>query len=93
VFLDTGHTWVGLSRVNEFEDIATRPGGVDLDKLKDSLRVHKESAFFADRKDLELAASAGIGRDVLDALQTACNQGFYDIAVLLPAQLSARPQL
>ena len=93
VFLDTGRTWVGLSRVNEYEAILSRPDGPDVEKLKVVLRQHKTSAFFTDRTDIELAASAGLARDVLDAFDAACYAGFLDVAVLLPAQLSARPQL
>lgn len=93
VFLDKGRTWVGISHVNEFEEIVDTARGRDLDKLKDVLRAHKASAYFADRRDIELAASAGSAADVLAALQALRDEGFTDIAVLTPEQLSARPQL
>lgn len=94
ILLDTERIWLGLSRVNEFWDLADRPDGErDFEKLETSLRQQKQTAFFSERRDLELGAKAGTSRDVLLVLGIACKVGFPDIAVLPVAQLSAVPSL
>lgn len=87
LLLDTGRTWVGRSRVNEFQEVPT------LAALETTLRDQKASTFFVDRHDAELAAQAGTSREVLAVLGAACRAGFTDLAVLPPDRLSARPQL
>ncbi len=94
LFLDKDHTWLGFSEINEFYDLPVLADkSPDFDKLKDTLRGRRNEKAFAERNDIELAASTGTARDVLAAFETCCNEGFNDIAVLMPDQLSARPQL
>jgi hypothetical protein len=93
ILLDKDATWVGLSRVDEFQEIPIRGQTYDLEKLEMTLKEHKASAFFTDREDAELAASAGTAGDVLSVLDIACKVGFVDLAVLPRDQLSAVPEL
>lgn len=93
IFLDEARAWVGLSRVNEFQEIGDVDHHRDLDKLRVTLREHKASATFADRTDVELAASAGTAADVIAVVDYACGEGFRDIALLAPDKLTARPSL
>src|SRR5690242_12708486 len=61
ILVQTDKIWVGLSRVNEFQEIP-RLGGPngehDWDKLKTTLEAHKKSEFFRDREDLEVAGES-----------------------------------
>jgi hypothetical protein len=94
IFLAKDRAWVGLSQVNEFYDIPDLADKTrDFDKVQDTLRIHKAGKEFAERNDIELAASTGTAREVLAAFDLACNAGFNDIAVVAPDQLSARPEL
>ena len=47
---------IGLSRVNEFQEIPKKADEHDWEKFETTLKEHKASAFFADRTDLEFAA-------------------------------------
>ncbi len=93
LLLDKDQIWIGLSRINEYQAIPDRAGERDLDKLAVTLRDHKSTAFFADRTDIELAATHAKAGDVIDALRAACEAGFLDITILQRGQLSANPQL
>ena len=86
--------WIGLSRVNEFQEIPRDKGRYDLARLADALKAHKTSAFFADRTDIEIGAEPGVTGDVLaDAIYIACTAGFRDLAVLTPDRLTIVPTL
>ena len=93
ILLDPKSIWIGLSRVNEFQEIPDKADGRDFEKLSTTLREHKASAFFEQRTDIELAATAGTAADVLMTFDTFCNVGFIDISLLTADQLAARPQL
>ena len=90
VFLSPGHVWVGLSRVNEFQEIAAGP---DLAAaLAKALQAEKASAFFADRTDLEIGADDDVGyADVVTAIDAATRAGFIHWRLVRPQRLSARP--
>ena len=87
--------WVGLSRVNEFQEIpimSTRDH--DWDKLEMTLKEHKVSAFFADRTDIEIALEGDRPvAELLATLYAACKVGFTDVAIFAAENLSARPTL
>ena len=87
--------WVGLSRVNEFQDIPPTTSGVpDYEKLETTLKQHRESAFFADRRDLELSAEPTVSSERFAELITvACLAGWTKLAMLRVDQISARPSL
>jgi hypothetical protein len=86
--------WLGLSRVNEFQEIPRYSTDHDYEKLEATLKEHKVSAFFADRTDLEIAVEGAQEVTVLlTAIFAACRVGFTDVTVYDPAQLSARPTL
>ena len=93
VLLDKERTWVGLSRVNEFQDIPDMAGERDYQKIETTLKEHKASAFFADRTDIEIAAVDGKARDVIGVFDLACKVGFIEMALLPRDKISANPSL
>src|SRR6478609_6637615 len=58
VLVQSDKIWVGLSRVNEFQEIPKKGDEQDWEKLETTLKEHKASAFFADRTDIEVAAES-----------------------------------
>lgn len=93
VLLDPKVIWVGMSKLNEFQEIRDTDHDRDFDKLAMTLREHKASERFAERTDIEFAAADGTSSQVLHALDALCDAGFVDIALLPRDQLSAVPQL
>jgi biopolymer transport protein ExbD len=99
VLVQADKIWVGLSRVNEFQDIAKLPSGdYDWDKFETTIKQHKASAFFADRSDLEIAAESTTAQpvkyqDVIHAMDVAVKVGFIDVGLSDPNGLAARPQM
>jgi len=99
VLVQADRIWVGLSRVNEFQEIAKLPDGTqDWAKFETTLKEHKASAFFADRTDLEIAAESTASApvkydDIIHAMDTAVKVGFIDVGLSDPAGLAARPSL
>jgi biopolymer transport protein ExbD len=99
VLVQSDKLWVGLSRVNEFQDIPKLASGEhDWDKFETTIKQHKTSAFFNDRADIEIAAESTIQspvkyQDVIHAMDVAVKVGFIDVGLSDPAGLSARPQL
>jgi biopolymer transport protein ExbD len=99
VLVQADRIWVGLSRVNEFQEITKlNTGEQDWEKLKTTLQVHKKSAFFSDRDDLEIAAESTATapvkyQDIIRTMDTALMVGFKEVGLSDPAGLAARPQL
>ena len=98
VLVQADHIWVGLSRVNEFQDIAKKGDDQDWEKFETTLKEHKASAFFADRTDLEIAAESTSQSPVeyqaiIHAMDIAVKVGFIDVGLTDPAGLAARPQM
>ena len=99
VLVQSDKIWVGLSRVNEFQDIPKLASGEhDWDKFETTIKQHKTSAFFTDRADIEVAAESTLQspvkyQDVIKAMDVAVKVGFFDVGLSDPAGLAARPQL
>jgi biopolymer transport protein ExbD len=99
VLVQSDKIWIGLSRVNEFQDIPKlATGDHDWDKFETSIKQHKTSAFFNDRTDIEIAAESTVGspvkyQEVIRAMDVAVKVGFIDVGLSDPAGLAARPQL
>lgn len=98
VLVQTDRIWIGLSRVNEFQEIPKLPEDHDWTKFETTLKEHKASAFFADRADLEIAAESTTAspvkyQDVIRAMDYAIKAGFIDVGLSDPAGLAARPSL
>jgi len=84
--------FIGLSRVNEFQEIVRAPS--QLDKLAEALRVHKASAFFADRADFEIAAEDDVTYgDVVSVIDIALQTGFTGWQLTDPKGLAVRATL
>ncbi len=99
VLVQSDKIWVGLSRVNEFQDIPRLANGDhDWEKFETTIKQHKSSAFFSDRRDVEIAAESTVQspvkyQDVIHAMDVAVKVGFNDVGLSDPAGLAARPQL
>lgn len=99
VLVQAERVWVGLSRVNEFQEIPKKGDGeYDWDKFETTLKEHKASAFFADRSDIEIAGESTSQspvdyNSVIKAMDLAVKVGFIDVGLTDPAGLAARPQM
>jgi biopolymer transport protein ExbD len=99
VLVQADKIWVGLSRVNEFQDIPKLASGEqDWDKFETTIKQHKTSAFFTDRADIEIAAESTLQspvkyQEVIRAMDVAVKIGFIDVGLSDPAGLAARPQM
>lgn len=98
VLIQADRIWVGLSRVNEFQEIPKGAEGQDWTKFETTLKEHKASSFFADRADIEIAAESTTAtpveyKDVIKAMDYAVKVGFIDVGLSDPAGLAARPSL
>lgn len=98
VLVQADRIWVGLSRVNEFQEIPKKAEDQDWEKFETTLKEHKASAFFADRADIEIAAESTTQQpvkyqDVIMAMDFAVKVGFIDVGLSDPAGLAARPSL
>jgi biopolymer transport protein ExbD len=99
VLVQSDKIWVGLSRVNEFQDIPKLASGDhDRDKFTTTIKQHKTSAFFADRTDLEIAAESTPAapvkyQDIIRAMDLSIQVGFLDVGLSDPQGLAARPTL
>jgi len=98
VLVQTDRIWVGLSRVNEFQEIPKKGDQHDWDKFESTLKEHKASAFFADRSDIEVAGESTTQapvayQDVIRAMDLSVKTGFIDVGLTDPAGLAARPQM
>ena len=99
VLVQADRIWVGLSRVNEFQEIPKLPdGNQDWAKYETTLKDKKASAFFQERSDLEIAGESTSQsqvkyQDIIKAMDLAVKVGFIDVGLSDPAGLSARPSL
>jgi biopolymer transport protein ExbD len=98
VLVQADRIWVGLSRVNEFQEIPKKADDHDWDKFETTLKEHKASAFFADRSDIEIAGESTSQspveyKNVIHAMDLAVKVGFIDVGLTDPAGLAARPQM
>lgn len=94
ILIQENTIWVGLSRINDFRQIPRTAGEFDWKGLADLLKEHKESSYFADRDEIEIAAEDKIMyQDIISTMDTAILAGFKDVGLADPASLSARPQL
>ena len=98
VLVQADKIWVGLSRVNEFQEIPKKGDTQDWEKLETTLKEHKTSTFFSDRTDLEIAAESTTAapvkyQDIIHAMDIAVRAGFQDVGLSDPQGLAARPSL
>ena len=98
VLVQSDRIWVGLSRVNEFQEIPKKADAHDWEKFETTLKEHKASAFFNDRSDIEIAGESTTQspvnyQAVIRAMDLAVKVGFVDVGLTDPAGLAARPQM
>ncbi|MCX5745259.1 MAG: AgmX/PglI C-terminal domain-containing protein [Proteobacteria bacterium] len=84
-----GDVWIGLSRVDDFQQVSR-----DRAELAKALAAQKQSAFFSDRTDVEIAGEDdATWGDVVMLIDAAEAAGFKDWRLTVPAGLEARPSL
>jgi biopolymer transport protein ExbD len=98
VLVQSDRIWVGLSRVNSFQEIPKKGDDQDWEKFETTLKEHKSSSFFSDRSDLEIAAESTVAapvkyQDIIHAMDVAVKVGFVDVGLSDPQGLAARPSL
>ena len=98
VLIQSDKIWIGLSRVNDFQEIPKKPDGQDWDAFEAKLKEQKSGSFFSDRTDIEIAAESTAQspvsyQDIIHAMDIAVKVGFIDVGLTDPAGLSARPQM
>ena len=94
LFIQEDRIWVGLSRIQDFRQIARDGEQYDWEQLSQVLAEHKKSSYFADRDDIEIAASDEISyQTIITTMDVAIAAGFGDVGLTEPASLSARPTL
>src|ERR1700733_6253351 len=98
VLLQSDRIWVGLSRVNEFQEIPKKGDQQDWERFENTLKENKASAFFSDRTDIEVAAESTSSaevkyQDIIHAMDVAVKVGFVDVGLTDPNGLAARPSL
>jgi biopolymer transport protein ExbD len=98
VLLEGDDIWVGVSRVGDFQRIPKISTGYDWVKLEETLKAHKQSSYFVDVDDLELAAASTNEHPVdyqslVAAMDIAQKAGWGRVGVTEPRSLSAQPQL
>jgi biopolymer transport protein ExbD len=98
VLLDADQIWIGVSRVNDFQQIPRTAAGYDWAKFEDALKQHKASAFFEHETAIEIAADSTSAHPVayqalIAAMDVAVKTGFVDVGITDPQGLSARPVL
>ena len=98
VLIDSDQIWVGVSRINEFQNIPRTAAGYDWTRLEDTLKQHKASALFDDKTDIEIAANSTLDHPIpyqalIATMDIAVKSGFIDVGVTDPRGLSAQPTL
>lgn len=98
VLVDSDSVWIGVSRVNEFEQIPKTATGYDWAKVGERLKVQKQSPFFIGETGIEVAANSTSGTPIgydqlIAAMDVAVQSGFLDVGITDPAGLSAKPTL
>lgn len=99
LLIDGDSVWLGVSRVNEFEQIPKlASGSYDWDKVRERLAVQKKSAFFDGKTHIYVAANSTSATPVpynqlIAAMDVAVQAGFIDVGMTDPNGLPARPTL
>lgn len=94
ILIQENTIWVGLSRINSFNQVPKEGEEYNWTALFDLLKEHKDSSYFTDREDIEIAADENIPyQAIISTMDTAIAAGFIDVGLADPASLSARPQL
>ena len=98
VLVDSDDLWIGVSRINEFTRIPKTTAGYDWGAFETALRTQKASPYFADTRNIEVAANSTGGNpvayhDLIAAMDIAVRAGFLDVGITDPNGLAARPGL
>jgi len=96
MLVERDRVWIGVSRVDEFQEVPNTSAGPDWSKVGQLLAAHKRSSFFDRHADIEVAANSTSAApipysELIAAMDTAVQAGFVDVGLTDPAGLSARP--
>src|SRR3954468_14270153 len=92
VLVQADRIWVGLSRINQFQEIPKKGDQQDWERFENTLKEHKTATFFSDRTDLEIAAESTAAapvkyQDIVHAMDIAVRSGFQDVGLSDPQGL------
>jgi biopolymer transport protein TolR len=98
VLIQKDEIWVGVSRLEEYQRIPKTQSGYDWPKLLEALKDQKQSTWFADTTQIQVAAESTSSepvtyQQVVLAMDTAVKAGFSDVRLSDPEALYARPHL
>ncbi len=98
VLIEPDEIWIGVSRVDDFQRIPKTAQGYDWAKFEELLKVHKTSAFFNDKTNIQISAESTKAEPVsyqqlVLAMDIAVKVGFADVGLSDPDGLAARPHL
>src|SRR5688572_9312522 len=85
VLVEKNSIWIGVSRVNDFEQIPmTSQGTYDWERLEERLRAQKKSKLFIDTTNIEVAAESTAAdpiqyQHLIAAMDVAVKAGFKDV--------------
>lgn len=92
LLVGTDDVWLGVSRIDDFRHFTSRGQKLDLEVFQRGLRDVKQMKYFADRRDIEIAAFDEVPYDTLVTfIDYAIAAGFTEWTLMAPDQLSARP--
>lgn len=92
MLIGTHDVWIGVSRIDDFRQFTTRGQELDLAVFERGLRDVKRMKYFANRRDLEIAAADQVSYETLVTfIDFATAAGFTEWTLMAPEQLSAKP--
>ena len=86
---------IGLSRINEFQEIPKKGADHDWEKFTATLKQHKASSYFQGRGDIEIAAESTATspvpyQDLIYAMDYAKQVEFVDVGLTDPNGLAVQ---
>ncbi|MGE0404085.1 MAG: ExbD/TolR family protein [Kofleriaceae bacterium] len=98
VLIENDEIWIGVSRLEEYQRIPKTESGYDWSKLEEALKAQKQSTWFAETTEIQVAAESTKTepvsyQQIVLAMDTAVKAGFKDVRLSDPDALYARPHL
>ncbi len=98
VLIENDEIWIGVSRLEEYQRIPKTESGYDWSKFEEALKAQKQSTWFAETTEIQVAAESTKTepvsyQQIVLAMDTAVKAGFKDVRLSDPDALYARPHL
>lgn len=98
VLIEHDEIWIGVSRLEDYTRIPKTDSGYDWAKLEQALKDQKQSSWFVDTTEIQVAAESTKTepvsyQQIVLAMDTAVKAGFRDVRLSDPDALYARPHL